>query len=117
NLLNYERGRAWAGGVTVCGPQKSGYLYEEGGILSREGHCRAFDARADGTVFGNGLGVVILRRLEDALKDGDTIHAVIRGSAVNNDGSLKVSYAAPGVVGQTEVVVEALSAAGVDPET
>src|SRR5439155_1304272 len=112
NLLNYESDLALAGGVTVYVPQKSGYLYEEGGILSRDGHCRTFDARADGTVFGNGLGVVILRRLEDALKDGDTIHAVIRGSAVNNDGSRKVSYAAPGVVGQTEVVVGAAAGRG-----
>jgi acyl transferase domain-containing protein/acyl carrier protein len=117
NLLGYESDLALAGGVTVYVPQESGYLYEEGSIVSRDGHCRAFDARADGTVFGNGLGVVVLRRLKDALEEGDTVHAVIRGSAVNNDGSLKVSYAAPGVVGQTEVVVEALSAAGVDPAT
>ncbi|PYQ46303.1 MAG: hypothetical protein DMF77_01300, partial [Acidobacteria bacterium] len=117
NLLNYESDLALAGGVTLDVPQTRGYVYEEGSILSRDGHCRTFDARADGTVFGNGLGIVVLRRLQDALKDGDTVHAVIRGSAVNNDGSLKVSFAAPGVVGQTEVVVEALSAAGVDPQT
>ena len=117
NLLNFESDLALAGGVNIYVPQKRGYLYEDGSILSRDGHCRAFAARADGTVFGNGLGIVVLRRLEDALKDGDTVHAVIRGSAVNNDGSLKVSFAAPGVVGQTEVVVEALSAADVDPAT
>jgi acyl transferase domain-containing protein len=115
NLLNYESDLALAGGVSIYVPQGTGYLYEEGSIVSRDGHCRAFDARADGTVFGNGLGVVVLRRLEDARKDGDTVHAVIRGSAVNNDGSLKASFAAPGVVGQTEVVLEALSAADVDP--
>jgi acyl transferase domain-containing protein len=117
NLLNYESDLALAGGVTVDVPQTRGYVYEEGGILSPDGHCRTFDARAGGTVFGNGLGIVVLRRLKDALEDGDTIQAVIRGSAVNNDGSLKVSFAAPGVVGQTEVVVEALSAADVDPDT
>jgi acyl transferase domain-containing protein/acyl carrier protein len=117
NLLSFESDLALAGGVNIYVPQERGYIYEEGSILSRDGHCRAFDARADGTVFGNGLGIVVLRRLEDALKEGDTVHAVIRGSAVNNDGSLKVSFAAPGVVGQTEVVVEALSAAGVDPDT
>ncbi|HEY2943078.1 MAG TPA: type I polyketide synthase, partial [Vicinamibacteria bacterium] len=117
NLLNYESDLALAGGVTIYVPQKSGYLYEEGSIVSPDGHCRTFDARAGGTVFGNGLGVVVLRRLEDARKDGDTVHAIIRGSAVNNDGSLKASFAAPGVVGQTEVVVEALSAADVDPAT
>jgi len=117
NLLNYESDLALAGGVSVNVPQKRGYLYEEGGIVSPDGHCRAFDARAGGTVFGNGVGVVVLRRLEDARREGDTIHAVVRGSAANNDGSLKASFAAPGVVGQTEVVVEALSAAEVDPST
>ncbi|HXB57695.1 MAG TPA: SDR family NAD(P)-dependent oxidoreductase [Vicinamibacteria bacterium] len=117
NLLNHESDLALAGGVTIYVPQQSGYLYEEGSIVSPDGHCRSFDARAGGTVFGNGLGVVVLRRLEDALADGDSVHAIIRGSAVNNDGSLRVSFGAPGVVGQTEVVVEALSAAGVDPST
>jgi acyl transferase domain-containing protein len=117
SLLNYETDVALAGGVTVYVPQTSGYLHEEGSIVSRDGHCRAFDARADGTVFGNGVGIVVLRRLEDALRDGDTVHAVILGSAVNNDGTRKVSFAAPGVVGQTEVVVEALAAAEVDPAT
>src|SRR5258708_35426631 len=117
NLLNYESDLALAGGVTVYVPQTSGYMYEEGSILSQRGHCRVFDARADGTVFGNGLGAVVLRRVEDSQKEGDRIHSVIRGPAVNNDGSLKVCFAAPGVVGQTEVVVEALSAAGVDPDT
>jgi acyl transferase domain-containing protein/acyl carrier protein len=117
SLLNYECDMALAGGATVFVPQQRGYLYEEGGIVSPDGTCRAFDAKARGTVFGNGAGVVLLKRLEDALRDGDPIQAVILGSATNNDGSLKVSYAAPGVVGQTEVVVEALAAAGVSPET
>ncbi|HEY7512162.1 MAG TPA: beta-ketoacyl synthase N-terminal-like domain-containing protein [Vicinamibacteria bacterium] len=117
NLLNYESDVALAGGVTVHVPQRSGYLFREGSILSRTGRCRTFDAGADGTVFGSGVGVVVLRRLADALEAGDPVRAVVRGSAVNNDGSLKVSFAAPGVVGQTEVIVEALSAAGVDPRT
>jgi acyl transferase domain-containing protein len=117
SLLNFETDLALAGGVTVFVPQRTGYLYREGSIVSRAGRCRAFDASADGTVFGNGVGVVVLRRLKDATADGATVHALVRGSAVNNDGSLKVSFAAPGVVGQTEVVVEALSAAGVDAGT
>jgi acyl transferase domain-containing protein len=117
SLLSYESDIALAGGVTVYVPQVSGYFFQGGGIVSPDGHCRTFDAKAQGTVFGSGVGVVVLKRLKDALADGDTLHAIILGSAVNNDGSRKVSYAAPGVVGQTEVVVEALAAAGVDPET
>ncbi len=117
SLLGYESDVALAGGVTVYVPQRSGYRYEEGSIVSPDGHCRTFDARAGGTVFGSGVGVVVLKRLADALAGRDTVHAIIRGSAVNNDGGLKVSYAAPGVVGQTEVVVEALAAAGVEPDT
>ncbi len=81
-------------------PQRTGYLYQEGGISSPDGHCRAFDAEARGTVFGSGVGIVVLKRLEDALRDGDTIHAVINGSAVNNDGSAKIGYTAPSVDGQ-----------------
>ena len=94
-----------------------GYLYQQGGMESPDGHCRTFDARAQGTLFGDGVGVVVLRRLADALADGDCIHAVIKGSAINNDGSLKVGYTAPSVVGQADVVEMALSDAGVDPET
>ncbi|HXK10276.1 MAG TPA: SDR family oxidoreductase [Vicinamibacteria bacterium] len=116
-LLGFECDMALAGGVTVYVPQESGYLFQEGSIVSPDGHCRAFDARAAGTVFGSGVGAVVLRRLLDALKDGDRVDAVIRGTAVNNDGSLKLSFAAPGVAGQAAVVVEALSAAGVDPDT
>ena len=117
NLLSGECNIALAGGVTVINPQKGGYWYQEGGILSPDGHCRAFDAGANGTVGGNGVGIVVLKRLEDALADGDTIHAVIRGSAVNNDGSAKVGYTAPSVGGQADVIAEAQSIAGVAPET
>ncbi len=92
-------------------------MYQEGGIASPDGHCRAFDAQAQGTIGGNGLGIVVLKRLEDALADRDCIHAVIKASAVNNDGSLKVSYTAPSVDGQAAVISEAMTIAGVAPET
>ncbi|HEY2738593.1 MAG TPA: beta-ketoacyl synthase N-terminal-like domain-containing protein, partial [Thermoanaerobaculia bacterium] len=108
---------ALAGGVSIALPQRAGYLYQEGGILSPDGHCRAFDAEARGTVRGSGAGVVVLKRLEDALAQGDTIRAVLLGSAVNNDGSGKAGYTAPGVEGQVEVITAALAAAGVDPAT
>jgi acyl transferase domain-containing protein len=117
SLLNYESDVALAGGSSVYVPQRSGYLYQEGGIVSPDGYCRAFDARAGGTVFGSGVGVVVLKRLADALADRDPVRAVIRGSAVNNDGSVKASYAAPGVAGQTQVVVEALAASGVPADS
>jgi phthiocerol/phenolphthiocerol synthesis type-I polyketide synthase E len=117
SLLNFECDMAVAGGVTVVVPQHTGYWYEEGLIVSPDGHCRPFDAKAQGTVFGNGLGAVVLKRLKDALADGDPIDAVILGSATNNDGSLKVSYTAPSVAGQSEVIAEALANAGVQPET
>jgi len=116
-LLNGECDLALAGGVAVRVPQRSGYFYQEGGILAPDGHCRAFDAAAQGTVFGNGVGVVVLKRLEDALADGDHIRAVIKGSAINNDGSLKVGFTAPSVQGQAAVVVEALANAGVSADT
>ncbi|MCF4968127.1 beta-ketoacyl synthase N-terminal-like domain-containing protein [Nostoc sp. CMAA1605] len=117
SLLNGESDMALAGGVSVHLPQKSGYYYEQGGILSNDGHCRAFDAHASGTIFGNGLGVVVLKRLEDAVRDRDYIHAIIKASAINNDGSLKVGYTAPSVEGQTAVILEALALADVEPET
>ncbi|MFN6566175.1 beta-ketoacyl synthase N-terminal-like domain-containing protein [Dendronalium sp. ChiSLP03b] len=117
SLLNGESDIALAGGVSITVPQITGYYYEQGGIVSPDGHCRAFDANAGGTVFGNGLGVVVLKRLEDAISDRDYIHAVIKGSAINNDGSLKVGYTAPSVDGQTAVISEAMALAGVDPET
>jgi len=117
SLLNGECDIALAGGVSIAVPQKAGYVYQEGGILAPDGHCRAFDARAQGCVGGSGVGIVVLKRLEEALADGDCIHAVIKGSAINNDGSVKVGYTAPGVDGQAEVIAEALALAGVDPET
>ncbi|AKQ65455.1 Malonyl CoA-acyl carrier protein transacylase [Myxococcus hansupus] len=113
-LLAGECRMALAGGVAIQAPQRSGYLYQFGGVSSPDGHCRAFDAKAQGTVFGNGAGVVVLKRLEDALADGDTIHAVIRGSAINNDGSQKASFGAPSVQGQARVIRDALAAADVD---
>ena len=117
SLLSWECDLALAGGVTIEQPHFTGYLYEEGEILSPDGRCRSFDQKANGTVFGSGAGVVVLRRLADAIKDGDTIHAVIRGSAVNNDGAGKVSYLAPSVDGQVKVVSEALLVADVEPDT
>ena len=98
-------------------PQNRGYVYQEGEVLSPDGHCHAFDHRGQGTVFGSGVGVVVLRRLGDALDDGDMIHAVIRGTAVNNDGAKKVNYLAPSVDGQAACVVEALGVANVDART
>lgn len=117
SLLSYQCDMALAGGVSVFVPQKAGYLSQEGGFLSPDGHCRAFDAKAQGTVIGNGVGIVVLKRLEDALADGDCIHAVIKGSVINNDGSLKAGYTAPSVDGQAEAIAEALALATVDPET
>jgi len=89
-LLNHECDMAMAGGVTIEIPHGLGYVYREGEILSRDGHCRSFDAASSGTIFGSGLGIVVLRRLEDAIRDGDFIHAIIRGTAINNDGARKV---------------------------
>ena len=117
SLTNFECDMALAGGVSIALPQKSGYLYREGGILSPDGHCRAFDASAQGTVAGNGAAVIVLKRLEDALQDRDNIEAVILGSAIGNDGSLKAGYAAPGIEGQAQVIAEAQSVAGVHPDT
>ncbi|HEY0602392.1 MAG TPA: SDR family NAD(P)-dependent oxidoreductase [Herpetosiphonaceae bacterium] len=116
-LLHHECDMALAGGVSIAVPTKSGYLYQEGGIHSPDGHCRAFDARAQGTVGGSGMGVVVLKRLSSALHDGDQIYAVIKGSALNNDGAQKVGYTAPSVEGQARVIAEALATAGVEPET
>lgn len=112
SLLAEECDLALAGGVSVLVPQTSGYVYQKGGVLSPDGHCRAFDARAAGTVGGQGVGVVALKRLADALDDGDTIRAVIRGWAMNNDGGAKVGYTAPSVDGQAQVIAEALAMAG-----
>jgi acyl transferase domain-containing protein/thioesterase domain-containing protein/acyl carrier protein len=117
SLLNGECDMALAGGVTIEMPHRQGYTYHEGEILSPDGHCHAFDADSQGTVFGSGAGVVVLRRLADAIADGDHIHAVIKGSAVNNDGSMKVGYMAPSVDGQAQAIAEALAIANVAPDT
>ena len=116
-LLNGECDMALAGGVTIELPQNRGYIYKEGEVLSPDGVCHAFDHRGQGTVFGSGAGVVVLRRLEDALADGDHIWAVIRGSAVNNDGAAKAGYLAPSVEGQAACVAEALAVADVTADT
>lgn len=117
SLLNHECDMALAGGVAVRTIQGTGYMYQEGGIASPDGHCRAFDADSKGTVFGSGVGLVVLKRLEDALADGDTIHAVIRATAINNDGDRKIGFTAPSVEGQATAIANALSLADVDPET
>jgi acyl transferase domain-containing protein/acyl carrier protein len=117
SLLAGESDMALAGGVSVDIPQKVGYLYEDAGVASPDGHCRAFDAAAAGTVNGSGVGIVVLKRLEDALADGDVVHAVIRGSAINNDGSGKVGFTAPSVEGQSEVIAESLLMAGVEADS
>ncbi|UKD56908.1 amino acid adenylation domain-containing protein [Amycolatopsis sp. FU40] len=113
-LLSGECDMALAGGASILIPNV-GYKWVEGGIFSPDGHCRPFDAASQGTLPGSGVGVVVLRRLADALADGDPVHAVIRGSAINNDGSAKVGYTAPGVAGQVEVIRKALAAADVEP--
>jgi acyl transferase domain-containing protein len=115
SLLLREADLALAGGAAVRLLDPAGYRYDEGGILSRDGHCRPFDAAATGTVSGDGAGVVVLKRLADALADGDHIRAVILGSAVNNDGGAKTGFTAPAPDGQAAVIAEALAVAGVDP--
>lgn len=117
SLLTYQCDMALAGGVSITFPQKRGYLYQEGGMVARDGHCRTFDAKAEGTIFGSGAGVVLLKRLEDALAEGDHIYAVIKGTAINNDGSLKVGYTAPSVDRQAEVIVTAQAVAGIEPDS
>lgn len=114
SLLSYQCDAAIAGGCSIHLPQDQGYLHMEGGTLSPDGRCRPFDADAAGTVDGNGAAVVILKRLEDALKDGDNVHAILSGFAINNDGSLKVGYTAPSVSGQADVILEALEMAELD---
>jgi len=116
-LLNRECDMALAGGVSVGVPHGEGAFHQEGGIISPDGHCRAFDARAQGTVKGNGVGIVVLKRLGDALRDGDTVHAIIKGTAINNDGSLKVGFTAPSIDGQASVIEEALALAEVEPQS
>lgn len=108
---------ALAGGASVTCPPRSGYLYNEGSMLSPDGHTRSFDAKAKGTVFSDGATVVLLKRLSDAIADGDTIYAVLRGAAVNNDGGAKASFTAPSVDGQATVIEAALAQAGVEPRS
>ena len=117
SLLNGECDMALAGGVAINIPQKEGYLYIEGMIASPDGHCRAFDAKAQGTIGGNGVGIVMLKRATDALADGDYIHAIIKGSAINNDGINKIGFTAPSVEGQAAVIGEAQAIAGIDAQT
>lgn len=117
SLLTYQCDMALAGGVSVHAPRISGYLYQEEGINSPDGHCRSFDADARGTVSAEGVGVVVLKRLADAIEDGDTIDAVIMAAAINNDGSDKVGFTAPSVEGQAQVIAMAHSLAGVDADS
>ena len=112
SLLSFETDMVLAGGATVNVPETVGYLYHEGDMESPDGHVRAFDAAARGTVFSRGAGIVLLKRLGDAVRDGDHIYAVIRGGAINNDGSAKVGFTAPSIKGQAEVAIEALELAG-----
>ena len=117
SILNGECDMALAGGVSIQGLERVGYTYYEGGLQSADGHCRAFDANATGIVSGSGLGIVVLKSLSAALADGDTIHAIIRGSAINNDGKDKASFTAPSVSGQSAVIREAQAMADVPVES
>ncbi len=117
SLLSHECDMALAGGISIGLPHKSGYIYQEGGIASPDGHCQAFDAKSKGTLRGDGLGIVVLKRLDDALRDGNTIHAVIKGSAINNDGAEKIGFTAPSINGQANAIADALAMANIDPAT
>lgn len=117
SLLSEETDIALAGAISVRVPHRAGYFSDPGGVTSPDGHVRAFDADANGTVFGSGGGVVVLKRLRDAIADGDTIRAIIKGSAINNDGAEKAGYTAPTVNGQAEAIIEALANADVDAES
>ncbi|MEI4789435.1 beta-ketoacyl synthase N-terminal-like domain-containing protein [Bacillus sp. FJAT-53060] len=114
-LLNQECDAALAGGVTVSSPENIGYIYQDGMIQSKDGHCRPFDQQASGTIFGDGAGIVLLKRYEDAIRDGNPIHAVIKGIGVNNDGNRKAGFTAPSVEGQAEVLKETYEKSGIDP--
>ncbi len=117
SILNGECEMALAGGASLRIPHHVGYWHEPGSMVSATGHCRPFDVRSDGTIFGSGVGVVVLKAMQDAIDDGDRIHAVIRGSALNNDGSTKMTYAAPNAAGQADVIAEAHAVAEVDAAT
>jgi amino acid adenylation domain-containing protein len=116
NLLNYQCDMALAGGVFIQTPRGMGYMHQNGSIFSADGHCRPFDAKATGMLFGEGSGIVVLKRLEDAVNDHDTIWAVIKSTAINNDGSQKAGYMAPSVDGQAKVIATAQAYAGINPE-
>jgi acyl transferase domain-containing protein/acyl carrier protein len=116
-LVSGECDMALAGGVALLVPRPFGYVHQDGSMQSPDGHCRAFDAKARGTIFGEGMGIVVLKRLDDARADGDTIYAVIQGSAINNDGAQKVGYTAPSAGGQAKVIRVAQAVAEIEPET
>jgi len=117
SLLNFQSDLTLTGGVTIMVPQRRGYLYQEGGIISPDGHCRSFDAGAKGTIFGSGVGVLVMKRLDEAIKDRDHIYAIIKSAAVNNDGAVKMGFSAPSVDGQAEVIAEAIALAGINADT
>jgi phthiocerol/phenolphthiocerol synthesis type-I polyketide synthase E len=116
SLLSYQSDMAIAGGIHIPCPPRSGYLYQVGEMFSSDGHTRPFDARAQGTVFSCGAGAIVLKRLDEAVRERDCIYAIIRGTAVNNDGSDKISFTAPSVLGQSEVIAMAQAASGCDPD-
>jgi len=116
SLLSGESDLIVAGGVSVDTPERQGYRYMEGGMESADGRCYAFDSRANGTVFSRGVGVVLLKRLTDAVRDGDHIYSVIKGGAINNDGSLKAGFTAPGIEGQVNVAKQAIKNSDIDVE-
>ena len=115
SLTNYQSDLALAGGVSISFPQHRGYFYQDGGMVSADGHCRPFDAAATGTVFGAGAGMVLLKRAEEAIADGDHIYALLLGAGINNDGSDKIGYAAPSQKGQADAISMAYAVAGVEP--
>lgn len=117
SILSGECDMALAGAASIRVPHRVGYWHDPGSMVSPSGHCRPFDVRADGTIFGSGVAIVVLKPLQAAVEDGDRIHAVIRGSAINNDGSTKMNYAAPNAAGQAEVIAEAHAVANVDAST
>ena len=117
SLLNYQSDLILAGGATIELPERRGYLYQEGGLESSDGVCRTFDKDADGTVFSRGAGVVLLKRYEDAVRDGDHIYAVLLGGAINNDGNSKVGFTAPSVEGQVQAAIEAIELSGITADT
>lgn len=117
SLFDHECDIALAGGASITVANKEGYLYQEGGIFSPDGHCRAFDAKAQGTIVGDGVAIVVLKRLSEAIADGDTIHGVVLGSAMNNDGAVKIGFTAPSIEGQSEVIRAAHANAGITADS